>query len=461
MSSLRRELKVRLFPLYLVVSLCAAITTYISYGKTVHEFMDDQLLGLAQAHAAQPPLVLEQLSPQELHSGRMLVQVFSSSGQLLATACPDADVERAPAPGFDTVRGPGGAWRVYSLPIGDRVIQTAQQMAIRSFIIRQQTLRSALPVALLIPISAMVLWMTIGLALRPLNEVATEAGARNEHDLRELTTENVPEEVLPLVTSMNRLLVRLNDAFSGQRRFVQDAAHELRTPITALSLQLENLKTRVSDPEAMAQVAQLEAGLSRTRRLVEQLLRLARQEGPVRERRTESIDVGHFARDVIAELVPLADKRSIEVGMSKTASVQVDGGADDLHCVLHNLLDNAFRYTPMGGIVDVALTRTAGEATLEIIDTGPGVAQELLPRVFDRFFRVAGSNAEGSGLGLAIAKHAAERNGWTLTLANRTDRSGLLARVTFPVRVSESAMTGADGHQSSQGSREIPVNAGT
>ena len=172
---------------------------------------------------------------------------------------------------------------------------------------------------------------------------------------------------------MNRLLVRLNDAFSGQRRFVQDAAHELRTPITALSLQLDNLKARITDRDAASQVAQLEAGLSRTKRLVEQLLRLARQEAPVERQRTEAIELGTFARQVIAELLPLADKRGIDMGLSATVAVQVEANSGDLRSILHNLLDNSLRYTPPGGVVDVALRREGERAMLEIADTGPGV----------------------------------------------------------------------------------------
>jgi signal transduction histidine kinase len=303
----------------------------------------------------------------------------------------------------------------------------------RSYAIRRQTLLSGLPVALLIPISAWILWMSICFALRPLDAAAQAAAVRNEHDLRALPTEDVPCEVLPLVDAMNRLLLRLNAAFAAQRRFVQDAAHELRTPITALNLQLENLKTRVKDPAAVDHVHQLEAGLSRTMRLVEQLLRLARQEAPVGGNQTQQIELSAFARDAIAQIVPLADERNIEVGMSAASVLSVSGVADDLRCVVHNLLDNAFRYTPRGGAVDISLRQESGAAVLEIADTGPGVPPDVLPRLFDRFYRVAGTQTEGSGLGLAIAKHAAERNGWQIVLVNRTPRTGLVARLVFPM----------------------------
>lgn len=457
MRSLRTQLAVRLFPLYLVVSIIAALTTYFGYGRTVRQFMDDQLLGLAQAHAAQPPIVLGRLTPLEVQEGRMLVQIFTRAGTLLATACPEAKLSLAPRFGFQDVAGPRGGWRVYALPVGDHIIQTSQQTYMRSYTIRRQTLLSGLPVMLLIPISAWVLWMSICFALRPLDAAAQAAAARNEHDLRALPTEDVPCEVLPLVEAMNRLLLRLNHAFAAQRRFVQDAAHELRTPITALNLQLENLKRRVSDPEARDHVQQLEAGLSRTMRLVEQLLRLARQEAPVGGTQTQQIEVSAFARDAIAQIIPLADERDIEVGMVAASVVSITGVADDLRCVLHNLLDNAFRYTPRGGAVDISLRQEPGAAVLEIADTGPGVSPEVLPRLFDRFYRVAGTQTEGSGLGLAIAKHAAERNGWQIVLVNRTARTGLIARLVFPVP--RAAMPAAIEHTQIEAADIQPVRA--
>jgi two-component system OmpR family sensor kinase len=443
MKSLRKQLALRLFPLYLVVSIIAALTTYFGFGRTVRQFMDDQLMGLAEAHAAQQsPVVLGRLRPEDMHEGRMLVQIFSRDGALLATACPEAKLGLAPGLGFQDVDGPLGGWRVYALRVGDHIIQTSQPQHMRSHTISSQTLLSGLPVALLIPISAYVLWMSICFALRPLDAAAQAVAARNEHDLRALPTADVPCEVLPLVEAMNRLLLRLNDAFAAQRRFVQDAAHELRTPITALNLQLENLKSRVKDTEARDYVQQLDAGLSRTMRLVEQLLRLARQEAPVAGNQTQQIELSAFARDAIAQIVPLADERDIEVGMSAAQALSVTGVADDLRCVLHNLLDNAFRYTPRGGAVEISLRQESDAAVLEIADTGPGVPPEVLPRLFDRFYRIEGTQTEGSGLGLAIAKHAAERNGWRIVLVNRTPCTvpcdelkvtGLIARLVLPM----------------------------
>jgi signal transduction histidine kinase len=228
------------------------------------------------------------------------------------------------------------------------------------------------------------------------------------------------------------LLTRLRDAFASQRRFVQDAAHELRTPITAMTLQLENLKACAKDAETASQVAQFEAGLKRTKRLIEQLLRLARQEAPQKVDAAATVDLAQFLRDLISDLMPCADHRDIDLGLNLDIGATVRVNPHDLRSLLHNLLDNALRYTPEHGVVDVRLRAGSGRIVVEIVDGGPGIPPDLLPRVFDRFFRIEGSDTEGSGLGLAIAKHAAERNRIDLHLDNRIERSGLVARVTFP-----------------------------
>ena len=217
----------------------------------------------------------------------------------------------------------------------------------------------------------------------------------------------------------------------SQRRFVQDAAHELRTPITAMTLQLENLKSCRLDAEATAQVAQFEAGLKRTKRLIEQLLRLARQEAPQKGDAVSNIELGGFLKELISDLMPRADHRDIDLGLSVEVTATVRANPQELRSLLHNLLDNSLRYTPEHGVVDVRLHADGGKVGVEIVDSGPGIPPDLLPRVFDRFFRIEGSDTEGSGLGLAIAKHAAERNRIDLSLDNRIERSGLVARVTF------------------------------
>jgi signal transduction histidine kinase len=225
-----------------------------------------------------------------------------------------------------------------------------------------------------------------------------------------------------------------------------------------MSLQLENLKSRVPDASAAEQLAQLEAGLARTRRLVEQLLRLARQESPRTVDAPVPIQLDALLKSSIADFMPLADRRKIDLGYAADIDATAHANEDELRSCVHNLLDNALRYTPEGGIVDVTLHQDTGIATVEIADNGPGIAPELLPRVCDRFFRIEDAETEGSGLGLAIAKNAAERNRVSLDLVNRTDGSGLIARLRFDTAtVSPQAMASATTSAQASAAAALPA----
>lgn len=434
MKSLAHDLMKWLLPLYVVAAIAAAIVTYRLYGNVVASFMDNQLQVFADSHAVAsgPTPAFRPLTRYNVvQKGDMVVQIWDRENRLVTSSWPELALERQPTQGFHDVTIGNTRWRVYTLPSPDRTVQSAQNLEFRRHIVKTQALQTGLPLALMIPISACILWFGMQPAMRRLELISQAAAQQNEHRLGELPAEHAPCEIQPLVLAVNTLLARLRDAFASQRRFVQDAAHELRTPITAMSLQLENLKSRMPDANAAEQLAQLEAGLARTRRLVEQLLRLARQESPRAAEAPVSIQLDALLKSSIADFMPLADRRKIDLGYAADIDATVLANDDELHSLVHNLLDNALRYTPEGGIVDVTLHQDTGVAMVEIADNGPGIPPEVLPRVCDRFFRIEDAQTEGSGLGLAIAKNAAERNRIGLELINRTDGSGLIARLRF------------------------------
>ena len=246
----------------------------------------------------------------------------------------------------------------------------------------------------------------------------------------------------PLVTALNDLLERLRKALERERAFMADAAHELRTPLTALHLQVGMLARASGESERTAAMGTLSAGVQRAIRLVEQLLALARQE-PRAEGRRVPVRLDDLAREVVAELVPLADAGRIDLGVEAAQPATVRGDADELRTLLRNLVDNAVRYTPAGGRVDVtveaavaaspgASPTAASGARLTVSDTGPGIPPEDRERVFDRFYRRAGTEPPGSGLGLAIVKAIADAHGATLTLADGPGGKGLTVTVSFP-----------------------------
>lgn len=442
--SLRGQLLLWLAPWVLVGAVASGWAFYASYGYLLHTFMKNQMEVLARSHvpsgeadALQPLPVLDEKSI--VRWGALVVQLWAADGRLLATSSPDAAVPLQAVAGHSLVRQEPAweyGWRVYSAPPAGPRLHRVQVLQSEQFLQEEvlgRTLYVLLPLALLVPALLFTLWVVVGRASRSLRAVADEVAQRDDRSLGAIPMGRVPEEIVPLVRSFNALLARLGEAFAAQRRFVQDAAHELRTPMAAMALQMENLRPFVPPGEAQQQFAQLGAGMRRAQHLVGQLLRLSRQEAPASSQPAACVDITALLRDSVGQLMPLADQRRIEVGFDGTAQVLVLASAGDLRSVFDSLLDNALRYTPEGGAVEVRLHRLDGGAVVDIMDTGPGIPPELAERVFDRFFRVPGTTADGSGLGLAISRAAALRQGLRVELRPRDDgSSGLVARVHLP-----------------------------
>ena len=236
--------------------------------------------------------------------------------------------------------------------------------------------------------------------------------------------------------ALNGLLERLDHALIAQRSFIADAAHGLRTPLTAVHLQAQLAERATTDAERSAALSELKGGLERATRLSEQLLALAREEPGVSDRAVVTVDLGATVRSVVADLAPLAAAKRIDLGVSETSGVEVRGDADALATLVSNLVDNAVRYTPAGGRVDVVVANEGDTALLAVRDNGPGIAPEDRERAFDRFYRGAAAHAtgavHGSGLGLAIVKRIAERHGAVADLGPGLEGQGLGVSVRFP-----------------------------
>ncbi|HET9113968.1 MAG TPA: ATP-binding protein, partial [Burkholderiales bacterium] len=292
-------------------------------------------------------------------------------------------------------------------------------------------MRVLLPIATLIPLSWLLIGLVVSRILKPL-QLVTEAAARRElSNLEPLVVGNVPVEVAPLIHAMNALVYRLSQALSAQRQFLSDAAHELRTPLAALHLQIDNLPRSSSHAEFGSRVEEMQRGVSRAAHLVAQLLHIARYEAHTHAVVQSATDLNAVVKNMIADFIPLADCRQIDLGLIQNDPATIFANAGDIRILLGNLLDNAIRYTFTGGRVDIRIAVTNGNARVEIADTGPGISDALLPRVFDRFFRAAGQDTEGSGIGLSIVQAIAERESATVTLANRAGGHGLIATVLF------------------------------
>ncbi|MCG6939971.1 MAG: two-component sensor histidine kinase, partial [Thiohalocapsa sp.] len=330
-------------------------------------------------------------------------------------------------PGFHTLLADGERLRVFKrVGPASRATVVAQPTEVRDEI-GLTAARHTLAPLLLLPL--LMVWMIVRIVRRelaPVRRLAAHLDAQPADRPRALGDTDVPSEIRPFVLAINRLLERVGVLMDQQRRFVADAAHELRSPLTALAVQARNLREAATLEIMRERIEPLQAGIERAHKLTEQLLSLARvQAGAVP---TAPVDVAVLARELIADYLPLAESKGIDLGLDELAPVRIEAARETLRLVLKNGLENALKYTPCGGEVTVRLTADAGEVVIEILDDGPGIPASERERVFDPFYRTLGTNGEGSGLGLAIAREAAASLGGSLSLHDRMPGVGLIFR---------------------------------
>lgn len=332
-----------------------------------------------------------------------------------------------PKPGFSTLETSGGKVRVFAYPVGGgRTILVAQPTRARDELTMNSALFALVPLLLLLP---GLVWLTLKIVraqLSPISRLAAHLDAQPAEHPQPLPDRGFPSEITPFVEAINRLLQRINKLMSEQRRFVADAAHELRTPLTALALQVVNLKQAESLDSMRERAAPLEAGIERARKLTEQLLNMARIQSETIE--LVSVDVSALVRELIAEFLPLAEEKRIDLGLDEERPLSMLAAPETLRRLLRSILENAVKYTPSDGEVTIRLAADDWAATIEIIDNGPGIPTTERERVFDAFYRAPGQTVEGSGLGLAIAREASSKLGGTLTLSDPLSGQGLVVR---------------------------------
>ena len=437
MSSLRGRLLASLLAGVLLVGLGGGWIVYRNALAEADAFFDYHLRQTALILRDQPVEYLLSQQPPTDAAYDFVVQVWTLDGVRVYLSRPHAVLPEITTLGFATVTTREGQWRAYGVQAVTRVIQVAQPMSVREQRAVQLALRTLAPFALLLPALALLIWLAVGHALKPLARLTDLVKARHEDALEPLPDAQLPDEVRPLVGALNELLGRLGASLGRERAFMADAAHELRTPLTALLLQMDTLARASGESERAAAMERLAQGVRRAIRLVEQMLSLAREE-PRTAPRHVPVALVPLAREVIGELEPLAHARHIDLGLSAAEPLTVAGDPEALRTLLRNLVDNAVRYGGDGARVDVSV-QAAGSgadarAELSVTDSGPGIPPEERARVFDRFYRRAGTAPPGSGLGLAIVKAIADAHGATLALAAGPDGRGLRVSVTFPPR---------------------------
>jgi len=427
--SIRRQLLVALLLALLATGIGASGATWFAVRKAANDLFDYHLeqmaLSLADQTLATPAQAAVPLGQD------YVVQVWDATGVLVY-------ISRTGAPlpllrgGFGSVSLEGNEWRVFTLHTPDRAIQVAAPADLRSGRATAVALRTLLPILASIPLYGFLIWLIVGQGLRPLTEIAGAIRRRDPASLDPLPERPMPEEVAPMVSELNALLARLREALDKQKRFTADAAHELRSPLTALQIQLDMLARARSADETRDAVDGLRAGVKRAGRLVEQLLTMARLE-PQSQANPVPVALDQLLTEVATELEPLAEARRVQLRLSRLEHATIRGEPQGLHALVRNLIDNAVRYTPTGGEVRLALFRDGGVAAVVVEDTGPGIPAADRTRVFDRFFRLPGASAEGSGLGLAIVRQVADAHGATVELGDGEAGRGLRVTVRFEV----------------------------
>lgn len=437
MNSVRARLLVWLLGGVLFVGAVGGWFVYRNALVEADVFFDYHLRQTALLLSDQPvEYLLSPDIPQTSADYDFVVQVWTLDGVRVYLSRPHAVLPAITTLGFSTASTSEGNWRMFGVQATSKVIQVAQPMRVRERQAVELALRTLAPFVLLMPMLVIFIWFAVGHSLEPFRRVTSLVKSRKVTALDPLPAANLPGEVQPLVGALNDLLQRLGAALERERGFLADAAHELRTPLTALHLQMGTLASATNEAERTDAMEKLSAGVQRAIRLVEQLLSLARQE-PRAEVLRKRLRFDELAREVVAEMVPLADARKIDLGISASQPAYVLGDSDALRTLVRNLVDNAVRYTPVGGTVDVSVQDsdapgTSHGAVLRVVDTGPGIPPDERQRVFDRFYRTPGTAPPGSGLGMAIVKAIADAHGARIVLDADANTHGLSVTVSFP-----------------------------
>jgi len=439
MNSIRHTLLVWLLAGLATIALAASGATYLAARREVGELLDLQLKQLAYSTRIDDLLRGRQPgfnghTPSHGDVTELVTQIWDRDGVLVYWSQPGMGLPVPATEGYSTIHHDGRDWRVYTLVQGSHALQVAQAQDERAAVARQTALRTLVPFLALIPFFGVLIWVGVGRGLQPLDAMSKALSRRRPDALAPLSDRRMPEELQPLAASLNGLLERLSDAIAAQRRFTADAAHELRTPLAALKLQLD-LARRATDPHARAGAFDdLEAGVARASHVVEQLMTLARVEPEALAQTRTQCDLVALAKDAIVSRAALAADKGIDLGLARETPAVVDGDPASLGILLSNLIDNALRHTPRGGRIDVSVERGDDDAALVVADTGPGIAPEERERVFDRFYRGENAGETGSGLGLSIVKRIADAHHASIALGSPDHGSGLVVRVTFPLR---------------------------
>ena len=432
MISLR---KVALIWATVLLAIVATTTVFASRYVAIIEvdkLLDNELQQIAvnAGHGLNED-ALKPLLKTEIEN-RVSVQTWTDTGQLVHESRTTDRLPRQTTLGFSDLEVDGNLWRVFVASDGHLFAQVAQRWSARMEIANHAAAAAAVPLLAAFPIAWIAVIFGLDQLLQRLAGFSNALAIRSVDAKDPIILGKMPDEFVPIINAINTLIDRHQQAVEQQKQFVSEAAHELRTPLAALQIQIDNLASQ-PDLEARSEISkELSGGIRRAGAMVGQLLKMARLDGPLISSREVDLDLKELMVSVVSDFVLASAKNGIELSMTIEEAAPIKGYDADIRLLFANLIDNAIRYTLRGGNVEVLIRQASSGVSVEIVDSGIGIPNAALPRIFDRFYRAAPADIEGTGLGLAIARKIAERNSFQLTIANRQDRKGILAQVLIP-----------------------------
>ena len=419
-----------------LATLCAAAAIYFSVENEINRLLDNSLRQVALAYQnVRSQDILRIRRDFFAQDESMVVQIIDPNTGAKALSRSMDPQPIADQIGFSNVKIGGEIWRLYTTQNSyGQIIEVAQPTFVRSEIALQSAKSVLLPLFFMLVLIALVCQIIIGQGFRALSRTASAIGRRSPSSLTPLSLKGLPSEIEPLVSSLNNLLEQLSDSLKAQKRFASDAAHELRTPLTALTLQIQLAERAKTEEARQKAFGRLKDGIKRATRLVTQLLTMARLDPDNRSQPLLPLDLTALAHSVCDELAPLAAQKNIKLKAASDKPAVAIANEDALRLLMNNLCDNAMRYTPADGHIEIRTYIRDSKAFIEVCDDGPGVPETERERIFERFYRAEGTKTiPGTGLGLAIVRRVAELHGGTPSLDAGLNGKGVCFRISFPV----------------------------
>ncbi|CAB1222824.1 sensor histidine kinase [Acinetobacter bouvetii] len=431
--SLKKRLIIYISVFSIALGCLLIFSAYRIALQEINEVLDAQMQNLAERIAQHDPEPVQSRFEQakHYHEEDLFVDVWAYAKEEHKTHAINLLVNPVKKAGFYTHKTSQGVWHTYVLPLEHYQVQVSQQQETRQRLALELAGSMFIPYLLFMPCVIWGLSWIISRSLQPLDDFKAELAQRDSNELRAIQLNDYPVEIVPTITEMNHLFERISSAQQEQRQFIADAAHELRTPITALNLQMQILLKQFPEDQDLQNLSK---GLIRIQHLVSQLLNLAKQDASVLEAENkQQFLLNQVAVNCVEQLIHLAMQKNIDLGMEHQEDVLLHSQESSVHSIIYNLIDNAIKYTPNQGVINVSVFERDGLAMIQVEDSGPGIAPELYEKILKRFYRVHHHLEIGSGLGLSIVEKATERLGGKISFSKSLGLGGLQVNVQLPL----------------------------